>query len=96
MATNMKVIWKYAIPIQDVFSIEMPKDSKILCVGMQKEVPCIWVEVPANQDYQKETIHRLFCILGTGTVAVELSNLEYVGTFLMMEDDLVFHLYTGR
>jgi hypothetical protein len=89
----MRTIWKYDIPLDDVFSIEMPKESKILTIATQRGQPRIWVEVPAYPTQQEDTIRRLFYLLGTGIVALDLTNLEYIGSFLILNDSLVFHLY---
>lgn len=88
-----RTIWKYPIQLKDTFSIEMPSDSKILHVDTQMYAPYIWVEVPANQDHQVSTVIRLFYLLGTGTTGLDLTNLVYVGTFMIEHEKLVFHLY---
>jgi len=84
----MKTIWKFKIPQCERSSIEMPKDAKILAVGNQYEVVCLWAEV----DPKNDTVSRMFRIIGTGhSVPDEL--LEYIGTVQMTGGNFIWHIY---
>jgi len=83
------VIWKYEIPIRDLFEIEMPDSAEVLCVQMQKETPCIWVMIP--EKLEKNT-KRSFAIVGTGQ-SFNDANYFYVGTFQQYKGELIWHLF---
>ena len=86
----MKTIWKYQIPPQDFITIEMPKNAKILSFHTQNDIPCIWVLV--NSDAPKEP--RTLLLRGTGhPIKIASECLKYIGSTLMMNDSLVWHLF---
>lgn len=81
-------IWKFPILVHDDQSIEMPRGADILWVDNQQGQPCIWARV--NPYAPKE--QRRIRIFGTGhPMPDELG--DYVGTFMMKDGALVFHLY---
>ncbi|MBU2060058.1 MAG: hypothetical protein KKB38_20300 [Gammaproteobacteria bacterium] len=84
----MRTIWKYQIPIQDYFELELPKDAEILTVQMQYGIPCLWalVDPTAQQEF------RLFRLSGTGH-PVETLNLDYIGTVQQAEGQLIWHVF---
>jgi hypothetical protein len=82
------VIWKYKIPIRDLFEIEMPKDAGVLCVQMQGDTPCIWVRVGDKEPLEK----RAFAIVGTGQ-SFNDDEYFYVETFQQYGGQLVWHLF---
>ncbi len=92
----MITIWKYEIPIEEHFSIEMQKRAIILSVQCQKGVPTIWCLVAT--DTELET--REFRLYGTGH-DLKNKNIDalkgiywvFVGTFQMLDGDLVYHLF---
>jgi hypothetical protein len=85
----MKTIYKFFIPIEDHFSIELPKDSKILTVQVQKENAFIWVLLDIEQEIKQKINFRL---VGTGHPIND--NIKYyIGSFQMCEGNLVFHLF---
>ena len=87
----MRTIWKYEL-LQfnkneyGSFSISMPIGSKVLCVAMQGDIPCIWAEV----DDEVDMIDRNFTIVVTGN---SISNYlgTYIGTY--QRGPFVWHLY---
>jgi len=83
-------IWKYEV-LPDIKSIEMPHGSKILHLNVQNGIPCIWALV----DPTNFSIKRNFYIVGTGHPIDRQNNenLLYLGTFLLNNDSLVFHLF---
>ena len=69
----------------------MPKGADILWVDMQQGQPCIWARV--NPDAPKE--RKRIRIFGTGhPIPDDLG--DYVGTFMMKDGALVFHLYEAE
>jgi hypothetical protein len=84
----MRTIWKFQLTTTDLQHVQMPK-GPILFVAAQREVPCLWVEV----DSEAPRIERLFAIYGTGHQMPEGINQDYLGSYMLMEGALVFHVY---
>ena len=84
----MKIIYKYPIKITDYQVIEMPINSNILTVQMQKETPCIWAIV--DPDNKPELRH--IRIVGTGH-PINNTMINYIGTFQMASGILVWHVF---
>ena len=83
-----KRIFKYGIIIRDEFSISMPIGAEILSVKVQHGIPQLWAIV---DDHQADKESRTFKVYGTGHVAPESGT--FIDTFLMCDDDLVWHLF---
>ncbi|KKL56065.1 hypothetical protein LCGC14_2249180 [marine sediment metagenome] len=83
-----KVIWKYNIPVEGYYSIEMPFGAEILSFQLQYGLPTIWVLVEPTS----EKVERRFRLVGTGHY-IEESGLKYIGTIKMLNDKLVYHLF---
>jgi len=79
-------IFKYQIPIQENFSLNIPKYSSILSFQLQNDIPCIWVVVHENQPLEKHN----FSIYGTG-YEVNSSPMGYQGTIQL--NGFVWHLF---
>ena len=84
----MKTVYKYDIPITDYFSLDLPANSRILSVQVQRDIPCIWVEI----DTEETQCRTDFRLVGTGHNLKE-DNLLYIGTFQLFNGMLVYHLY---
>ena len=84
----MRTIWKYDIPPDDNFKIDMPRIIEFLCIRMQRGIPVFWVLV--DPDSPMKT--REFMVVGTGRDADKCEVGKYMGTF---EDsmNLVWHLW---
>jgi len=83
-------IFKYPIPPNDQFMIQMPKGAKILCVQMQNNIPCIWAMV----DEKAPLRTRYFSFIGTGHEFSHHDDVsKYIGTIQMNMGSLVFHLF---
>ena len=87
----MKRIYKYPVPVDDKFVLELPLGSMVLTVQMQKSEPQIWVL--CNPDAIK--VKRYFYVYGTGMEVSEKA-LNYIGTFQMLAGGLIFHLFEGE
>lgn len=89
----MKQIWKYPLEETDQQIILMPAGSKILHLAVQYEVACIWAEVYLEAPME----HRKFYFVGTGhPMPLEPTHLEYLGTVVMHEGRLVWHIYEAK
>lgn len=87
-------IWMFLIPLQEEpFVIHIPIGAKVLNVGVQKEQPVFWVCFSNNGDIIKEP--RKFIVLSTGkSIGIEgYNSCDYCGTFMIMGDRFVGHLY---
>jgi hypothetical protein len=86
----MLKIFKYQLPVDDYFSLQIPAGSRILSVDVQHGVPCMWVLVdPANS-----AVTRRFRFAGTGHPITEsIEQLDFIGTFQMHGGSLIFHIF---
>jgi hypothetical protein len=86
-------IWKFKLPIEDDFTLQLPKGYKILTVQMQNEAPCLWVLVSLEE---KEMETATFRVAGTGH-PIDMENyplgIEYINSFQMENGKLMFHLF---
>lgn len=89
----MKTIYKYEMPVNDDFVLAMPLGARVLTVQIHRDRPYIWALVDADQT---ATELRRFCCVGTGHPIEEDGALNYIGTFKVLVDTLVFHLFEVR
>jgi hypothetical protein len=85
----MKTIYKYVLPVEDEVRISMPAFAEVLSVGAQKEQVCVWVLV----DTIMPSLHKTFRIAGTGHPIEEPEKWSFIGTVLLYEGALVFHIF---
>lgn len=86
---NVKEVWKYEIPVEDVFEIWMPSGARVLSVAMQGANPFMWAETSPKARREK----RRFRVCGTGHQMPDDGPREFIGTILMQNDTLVFHVF---
>ena len=80
----MKKIYKYTLDRSVRCVLDMPMDSRVLCVQMQGGEICLWAEVdPAFAKFE-----RVYCVIGTGR---ECPVGNYIGT--VQENGFVWHIY---
>lgn len=88
----MHTVYKYAIPIDDHFTINLPQGAQLLSVQAQHDTPCIWALVDPSAPIEA----RSFRLAGTGH-PIHDNELEgtfkHVGSFQMRGGTLVFHLF---
>jgi hypothetical protein len=84
--------WKFPIPIEDDFVIEIPRGSIPLSVDLTADGPMVWAAV-SSRTKQKER-HR-FHLRGTGHPLPNLMAYRFVGTFQIPRLGLVYHLFDG-
>lgn len=86
----MITIWKYEIPVEDTFSVDMPAYATILTVQVQNDVPCMWAAV----DTERGKVKRTFHVIGTGHDASRaVWSWPYVGTFQLDGGSYIGHLF---
>jgi hypothetical protein len=89
MSTIGKTVWKYEIPIEDYFILELPKGAKPLSVQTQRGVLCLWCLVDQPSFESEE---RTFRLAGTGH-SIKDDNVLYIGTFQAEEGYFIGHLF---
>lgn len=87
----MKAVYKYPLEITDEQVVNMPLNAKILCVQIQRSVPCLWVEVNTEETEFEE---RKIYIHGTGHEYEEEGS--YIGTIQLYDGRLVFHVFEEK
>lgn len=85
----MRRVYKYTIPVRDVFHLDLPIGAEILTVQVQRNEPQIWALV--NPDCQTE--RRYFRLAGTGHAIGDRMLLKYIGTFQLHGGDFIGHLF---
>lgn len=90
-----RMIYKYNIPLEDSFSLELPKSAAILSVDTQFDNPVLWCIF--NPD-DAEPTERKFVLATTGNAfdVSQPAGRSYIGTFLCMQDNFVGHLFEVR
>lgn len=90
----MKTVWKYPIPAKSPFIHKMPQGASILSVQYQPGVgPCFWALIPDDEAVLDHKETRVFHVYGTGHPISQAVNLTYRGTFQIVDEGLVFHLF---
>jgi hypothetical protein len=92
----MKTIYKYRVPINDVVTINLPLDAKILHVNSQNDgqkgddTIDVWALV--DTDFVGK-LPKHIRIVGTGHPIEKELVLQYVNTFTMLDRNLWFHAF---
>ncbi len=84
-------IYKYELAKVDEQRVALPHTAKILCVQVQRGIPCAWAEV----DTAFQVSERIFYTYGTGHPIPEDRMQTYVGTYQLEGGALVFHVYVN-
>lgn len=83
----MQIIYKYPIEIQEVFSLKLPVNARILSVQVQDGNPCIWAILNVQE---KQVEIRTFEIFGTAH-QIPPGVRNYIATF--QTPPFVWHLF---
>lgn len=81
----MKTIYKYEIPLRDIYIVRMPHHSVPVMAGIQHGDIYVWCEV----DTEAETRLYEFFVVGTGHPLPY--DVTYISTVFF--NDFVFHVY---
>ncbi len=85
----MRTIWKFPLS-PAAASINAPAGAKPLFVGLDPVgTPCLWMEVDDSQPRREFPCF----IVATGQQLPEKA-ATYLGTFILQNHGLVFHVYT--
>lgn len=89
----MRAVHKFPIPTLHRFFIEMPRSAYLLHVAPQGGGPDATPQLWASVDIaQKETERRNFMLVATGE-PYDATRAIYIGTFIIDDGNLVFHLF---
>lgn len=86
---KMKIIFKYPIPVQDKFTLNLIEGAEILSVQSQGGSPVMWVMIDEVPEATKE---RAFIINPTG-LWFDVVGLKYIATFQIESVGFVGHLF---
>jgi hypothetical protein len=82
-------VWKFPLQVTDHQKVEMPRGASILYIAAQFEQPCIW----ALCNTTAPKVWRTFATVGTGHPAPELNEGRHVGSYMLRNGNLVFHVF---
>lgn len=85
----MHTIFKQALEIDGMQTIRLPKNYKILHLGVQYGIPTIWYE--CTSDFPLVDV-EIYCF-GTGHNMNDLPKLDYIGTVQIKFNSVVLHYY---
>lgn len=86
----MKQVFKYQIPFEGSFKLNLPEGSRMLSVQLQGDLPCLWVLV----DPYAALVSYDFVCRGTGHKADCLGAAEFLGTVQFDNGALIFHFFS--
>lgn len=86
----MRKVYKYDIPMEDEFELELPEGADPVRVARQGDVARLWCLV--DPDAPSEI--RRFRHAGTGhEIDYDPEELEHIGTYFLYRRSLVFHVF---
>lgn len=86
----MKRVFKYPIPVEDEFRLELPVEAQILTVQVQGNRPYLWALVDPAAPHDEIR----FRLAGTGhPIEEDILGHGYIGTFQLNGGALVFHVF---
>ena len=88
-------VYKYQVPLTEMFSLDLPVGAKILSFHCQREEPNIWALIDEEIEL---TEPRDFFLAGIGHDVPDEPDLllTFIGTALMAGGDLVWPLFEVR
>lgn len=98
-------IFKYPLKVRDEQVIEIPNGAKILTIQTQKrnvltkndlvqplDMPCVWAMVNEQAGMGKKKI----VMFGTGHPIESSKNLEYIGSFQVLNGQQIYHAFEEK
>lgn len=86
----MRTVWKYDVPDEQAFTLDLPAGAVIRHTDTQDGVRRLWAEV---DQLEQELRPRRFAIVGTGHPIPEYAT-EHVDTW--QAGPFIWHLYAER
>jgi hypothetical protein len=88
----MRAVWKYPLKIEDRTEVALPRGARVLTVQVVRNEVVLYAVV--DPEPIRVLDRRVFLVVGTGHLHEEwLDQLAYVGTFLLHDGALVFHVF---
>ena len=89
-SVTKQIVYKYTVPMEDYFSLDLPKGAKILTVQEQHGKPQLWALVKQGERNEK----RNFRLADTGQPIEESpETLNYIGTFQLTGGSFIGHVF---
>lgn len=85
----MKTIWKEVLKVTDKQTIKVSKGANFLSVAFQHNQISIWYVV----DNRAELVDQTIYIFGTGNPIPNNFDGKFIGTVLMANDYLAWHVF---
>ena len=92
----MQTVYKYPFDIKDEVKIKVKalKDAtsfkdQLLHIDVQNETPCLWCLVDKDAHEWEITLR----IVGTGHPCDDVSKSDFLGSFILYDGSLVFHVF---
>ena len=85
-----RTIWKYTLEWNDYEEIDLPCGTAVLHVGIHDDKLCLWCLVFPDEEL---LMKRRFRIAGTGHPLADGEIFEHVGTVMLENGALVFHVF---
>ena len=89
MSPPARVIWKFILTPGE--PTRMPEGARIISVHAQRDDVCLWAEVEPDA----AVMRRRFLVVPTGA-PVPRGAAAFLGTVLLKEGALVFHIYSDE
>lgn len=86
-------IFKYPVPLTEMFRLSLPPEAVVLSVQVQHNTPVVWVAL----DPDAPTVERFFWVIATGQ-DFTMEKVRFIGTFQLSvigtrTSVLVLHLF---
>jgi len=87
----MRTVYKYEVPFEDYFMLQLPKEASFLSFAEQKGNLFLWTLV----DTEKAITSYNFRLTGTGHPLPQMANLRHIGTCRapIVDSNVVWHLF---
>lgn len=88
------VVYKYLIPFQEGFTLDLPKGSKVVRVDVDNGVPYLWALVPLDE---KEIHTYHFKSSKTGGVIEHENDLLFIDTYaIFIQMELMLYVFLDK
>ena len=82
-------IYKYPLDVTDKTQLDLPINAEILCVQVQRNVPCLWALVNTNERILETVTIETF---GSGHPYTD-GKRKYIGTYQLYNGEFVGHVF---